>query len=88
MGFLDNIVGFVSKMQLSFTQYLILALATAISGLVAVLKIQGSALHKAQVDLLEQHIQGVDQADDAAVKAARDRFMKAYYTYNSAREGK
>lgn len=83
---IERIVGFVSKLQLSFTQVAIIAVATLISGLVAALKLQGSALHRAQIQLLNQHIQNMDHTDDEAVQAARDVFNKEYYAYCKAKK--
>lgn len=83
---IDRILGYISKLQLSFEQIAILAVVTVISGLVAALKIQGSALHKAQIQLLSQRIQNTDQSDDAAVAAARAAFNKEYYAYCKAKK--
>lgn len=84
MSYIDSIVAYISKLQLTLTQWVILGVAVVISGLVGALKIQGGRLHKAQIQLLESHMQAVNQADDAAIKVARDRFNQALQAYRNA----
>lgn len=80
-------LNFINKLQLSLVQWVMLSLAALVGMLVVALKLQGSALHKAQVQLLEQHIKTIDSSDDQSVKTARDAFSKALYTYHSAKRG-
>lgn len=72
--------------KLSLTQYALLTMALIIGGLVAALKLQGSKLHKAQVTILDQHVQSQDLADSAKVAASSKRFSDAYGAYMRAKQ--
>lgn len=81
---LTKVGSFFSSISLNLTQWVILSMATVIGGLLAALSLQGSRLHKAQVQLLEQHLQGVSDGDDAGIKTSRDRFTAALNAYRKA----
>jgi parvulin-like peptidyl-prolyl isomerase len=86
MSLIDKLTTHLSNLSLTITQWLFLTMAIAIGGLVAMLKIQGGQLHKAQLELLEQHIKQIDANDTANVQVARDRYMRAMYLYQSAKK--
>ena len=86
MSYIDKLIGYLNKLQLTTTQWAMLAMAAIISGLVTALKIEGSALHRAQVKLLEQNIKNIDASDANAVEIARNAFNKAYYSYTHSRK--
>jgi len=83
---MSTLIGYITKAQLTVTQWVLLAMATAISGLVAALELQGSRLHWAQIQLLEQNLQVVDSSDDKAMLDARNRFHEAYKAYVRAKQ--
>lgn len=80
---MSKLLSVFNSISLTLTQWVILTMAAVISGLVFALRLQGSKLHKAQVELLEQHIRTVDAKDDEAVNVARKRFLKAYNKFKS-----
>lgn len=72
---------FLDKLQLSFMQWVLLTGAAVIGGLVYALRLQGSRLHRAQVDLLHERVNNTNEKDQESVKAARDRFNKSLSDY-------
>ncbi len=81
------LLGMLKGIKLSVTEWLLISMATLIGGLVVALRLQGSRLHKAQVDVLQSHVQAQDSQDDAAVAAANRRFLPAYTSYLNAHKG-
>lgn len=67
--------------------YLLLALALAIGGLVLALRIQGGRLHQAQIKLLLTVIDRGQAEKDATVSQAREALTHALKDYYDA-EGK
>jgi len=82
---LSKLEGIINGISLTLTQWILLAMAGIIGMLLVALKLQGSKLHKAQVQILTQHLHTVDMGDENAVKTSRDRFNKAYQEYKDAK---
>jgi hypothetical protein len=87
MIYLDKLLGYLDKLQLTFTQWAMLAMAVTIGALVGLLRLQGSRLHRLQVQVLEEHVRTISSQDDTAVQEARSRFNKALQDYRSAVDG-
>jgi hypothetical protein len=79
-----KILSFFSSIKSSAGEYLAVAITTLITGLVAALKLQGSRLHKAQVDLLASKLQASQDSAQAEVVQAQDAYLKALANYNNA----
>lgn len=78
---MQKIFDLVNSGRLTLTQWLLITLSTVIGGLVIALKMKGSALHKSQVQLLQQRYLNENEKNDAKVDAARKDFMEAYHEY-------
>ncbi len=78
---LSKLADFGNNIKLSLTQWLLLLLATTVGALVAALRLQGSQLHKAQVDLLESRVDNTIANDEEARVAAVQKFQAAYTAY-------
>lgn len=77
-------LSFLGNLKLSLTQWLGALAAGAIGLLVLALKIQGSRLHRAQVQLLEVKLDGpVDDADKLQ-GAALGKYQRALEAYKKA----
>ena len=74
----------LSSIKLTLQQWGLVTLATLVGILVIVLKLQGSRLHYAQLQLLEANFKAQDQTDDDAVKAAKEAYEKALNSYNNS----
>lgn len=81
---LSTALSFLKNLKLSLDQWIAVGLATLIGGLVAALKIQGSRLHRAQVDLLQQKFDQADQANADKVADAAVAYAKAKAAYTGA----
>lgn len=81
---MTSLINFASNLKLTLTQWLLLALAAIAAGLVIALKVQGTELHKLQVQLLEAHLAASLQKPQADVDAARARFQDALNHYVEA----
>lgn len=82
---LSKLTGFLSGLKLSATEWLLVGSATIIAGLVAALKLQGSRLHKAQVDLLSQKFQVTNDKLSKQSSDAHEAYQKALGSYLDAR---
>lgn len=76
-----NALTFLKNLQLTLTQWLMLSMAVVIGVLVVVLRLQGSRLHKAQVDLLRAHYGTQVGKQDEVTAASKKRFDKALGAY-------
>jgi uncharacterized membrane protein len=68
--------------------YLLGALAAIIGILVLMLRGKGTALHRAQIQLLSLRLATTSEQDAEAVKKARDAFTQAHNAYLRAKGGK
>jgi len=65
-------------------EYLLVGLAAMVGLLVAALKLQGSRLHKAQVQLLDQKFDAQSKAAQAKVDATKMDYLKQLQAYKDA----
>jgi len=79
------------SIKLSIEQFLIGGLALLVGILVFLLKLQGSRLHQAQVNLLKSHFDNEQQCldmkledIDKRIADSRDKYEKALNSYNIA----
>lgn len=77
-------INFLQNLKLSLTQWLWLTTAAAIGLLVTALKIQGSRLHKAQIDSLMSGINSRNVAEDSNIEKLRDKMAAEIDAYEKA----
>lgn len=65
-------------------EYLLVGLAAMVGLLVAALKLQGSRLHKAQVQLLEQKFDAQNRAAQDKAESSRQAYLRALRDYGAA----
>ena len=80
-------MSFLSNLKLTIMQWVSLTMAGAIGVLVLLLDQKGSALHRAQVQLLEAHMDTQQLANDQKVQAAKDRYGKVRQDYLDSHGG-
>jgi hypothetical protein len=78
---MSTIISFITNIKLTVTQWVMVCMATVIAVLVTICKIQGSSLHKAQVDLLRATFGAAMTKQDAIVDAARKSYLDALAEY-------
>jgi len=78
------IISWLSNIKLSLSQWLLLLLATCVGGLVTALQLQGSQLHKVQVELLSSRVKQTTDTDNAARTEVLNTFQTAYKSYIEA----
>ena len=74
-------IEFLKNLKLSITQWLGVTAAAVIGFLVLALKLQGSKLHKAKVDLLKERLDRKIDEKTKKVRAARKKFQDAMDDY-------
>ena len=81
---MSKILSFLDSFRLTLAQWASLSAVAIIGGLIAALKLEGSRVHRLQVQLLEtQSQQQLDQAK-AATQTALDRYTAARQAYLKA----
>jgi hypothetical protein len=78
---LSYLASTLKSLRLSLAEWLALTAAVIVGGLVAVLKVQGSQLHAAQLQLLSQRLDAKAQkanSDTATALAVYDREKQAF----------
>lgn len=78
---MSTILSWLSTIKLSLKQIAAISVATIISGLILALRVQGSRIHRLQVQLLELNFHASQDKQDAAVDAARAAFNRAKKAY-------
>ena len=78
------IIAFIKGLQLTLTQWLVVGVAAAIAAAVEAFRLQGQALHKAQVQLLEQNIKLREGQDQTATVDAVYKYHQALAAYYQA----
>lgn len=81
---MTTILSLLRNLKLTLVEWLALSLAVAFGGLVAALKVQGSRLHAAQVELLQQRLQAREQQDAKDSTAALAVYQKERDAYVDA----
>ena len=74
---IGKILAYIDSIKLTLTQWLVLTLSAIIGGLLLALRLQGSKLHKVQVQLLETQVNAQEDTDDHNVGEARNRYQTA-----------
>ncbi len=82
---MTKLLTFLSSVRLTITQYATLSLAVALGALVVAFRIQGSRLHSAQISLLTDHLNTLQNQRDQDVATATERFNKALEIYNDSK---
>jgi hypothetical protein len=77
-------LAFLSNIKLTLLQWLYVAGAAIVGGLVVALKVQGSELHAAKVQLLEANLKATLQKPQADVLSAQRAFNDALLEYTNA----
>ena len=74
---IDIILGYIKGLRLSTTEGLYIAGAAIVAVIVAAFKIQGSALHRAQVQLLMQNVASKESRAAETTDLSRDKYLAA-----------
>ena len=69
---ISALLGFLDKIKLSITQWLLLSSGAAIGVLVIMLKLQGNKVHQLQVKLLESSFKTSDEIYKSKLKASQE----------------
>lgn len=83
---MSKLLSVFGSIRLTLTQWVLISMATMIGGLVLALRLQGSRLHKAQVELLGQHLDGVLDKDFTSIDISADRYARASQAYKEAKK--
>jgi hypothetical protein len=78
---MTTILNWLGSIKVTLSQVAVGVMAGLIGVLVILLKVQGSRLHKAQVQLLEQSFHSTMDQQDAKVDAAKAAFHAAKTSY-------
>lgn len=81
---MSMILTVLKTIKLSLAQYAALVAATLIGGLVLALKLQGSRLHAAQLQLLQIHVNSSLEKPQEVVDKARERYNQAMTAYKAS----
>jgi hypothetical protein len=76
---------FISQLKLSLQGWALITLTVAVGALVALLRLQGSKLHAAEVALLAAQLKARQDQDDAKVADAMKRYIEAKRAYEEGR---
>jgi hypothetical protein len=74
----------LSSLKLSLSQWVLVSMTAVIGLLVALLKLQGTRLHKAQINALTARIDSSNLASDTKVDALQDQLEKEIWAYENA----
>lgn len=83
---LTILVGYLTNLRLSLKQLTAGVVAALIGFLVIRLRMQGSALHLAQAQLLQARYEATNKEDADAIKAAKSDMNAAMKEYNDAKQ--
>lgn len=78
-------IDILKGIKLTIVQWLSIMAVVVIGGLVAALKLQGSRLHKAKVDLLKERLDRKIDERGKKVKVARKKFLEAMDEYRRSK---
>lgn len=76
---MSSLITFLSNLRLSLSQWLLVTLASIVGGLVVALRVQGGALHRAQLAALKANM-------DSMVAIAHKDTIDAVVAYHEAKE--
>ena len=82
---MQRVLNYLLNLKLSVTQILMGLMAGAIAFLVAAFELQGTKLHKTQVDLLRATYNAKMDQQDKAVDSARLKFLDALDKYEASK---
>lgn len=75
-----------ANLRLSLSQWLIITLGVLCGVLVTALKLQGSRLHKAQIEALSAKIDLTNGREEDKIKALQDKFDREVYSYENSKD--
>lgn len=82
---MSTILGYITNIKLSISQWAMGCMAAVIAALIVVLKLQGSKLHKTQVDLLRATFGSAMTKQDSIVDGARKAYLDALAEYEASK---
>lgn len=82
---ISKIWSFINTMQLTIQQWITLSMAAIIGVLTVLLGLQGSRLHKAQIELLLSNYFNELNKQDGDVEAAKAKYDEVVASYNKTR---
>jgi hypothetical protein len=71
---MNVILGFLQNIKLTLSQYLMLALATAVGILAVIVQFKSKQLRLVKLDLLQSHFEATDQKTEMKSKQANDAY--------------
>jgi purine-cytosine permease-like protein len=81
---MSSILTFLGNLRLTVEQWLLLCLSAAMGALVVAFELQGSKLHKTQVELLRAQFGNAMSLQDSKVGSAKQAFEDALEAYIKA----
>jgi hypothetical protein len=78
---MSTVFNFLTNLKLTISQWAMACMAAIIAGLVIALDLQGSKLHKAQVDILRATFGAAMTKQDTIVDNAREAYLNALAEY-------
>lgn len=81
-----RVLSWFDNLRLSVSQWLIITLGVLCGVLVAALKLQGSRLHKAQIEAIFAKIDLTNGREDDKIKALQDKLDREIYSYENSKD--
>ena len=76
----------LSSLKLTLEQWLLLLSAATIGVLVVMMRLQGSRLHKAQLDALNAQILLADASEETKIAALKQKLAASLEVYNASKD--
>lgn len=74
----------MDNIKLTLTQWLLVVVSAACGVLVLLFKLQGSKLHKARIDLLNEQIKRTNEKQENHISSLKKKFKKSLKEYKDA----
>lgn len=81
---INKLFDVLNSIKLTATEWLVVMLSVGISGLLVAFRLQGSKLHKTQIDLLQSQVNQTEEEDTQKEAKARSKFERAYKHYKNS----
>jgi len=78
-------MSWLTDIKLSLTHWLLATLAVICGGLVIALRLQGSRLHKAQIDAISARIDLANNKEEAIIDSLKEDLEKHVSAYNNSK---